>query len=331
MLEYINKKNINKELLEELLSEKTNSTIFSFVSSFYALKPWNSDDLFDIYNLLKKSNCSLHQYNNCDSISITATGGEQNTRTLYVTPVVAFILSVYKPTFLQGNTAISGCGCGNFAEADIIRELNVKRATKTDALNILQEDNFVFLHALIFHSILKNYHKIRACLGFRDIFKVASTLADPYLSSNLFLCVFSEDQLQHSASILSKRNTKHSILVTGLDGIDEASLKGKSKLADIKGNAIEYIDFSPEDFGFNKIKSLSEIGSVNSLKKECAIIVDILRNKEMGNKTQLCILNAGIALYAADVAQSINEGIELARRTIESGEVYKKYLSFINI
>ncbi|MDR0506858.1 MAG: hypothetical protein LBH32_08605 [Dysgonamonadaceae bacterium] len=322
-------KKIDKELLDILLSDKIDGALFSFISSFYSLKSWNSDDLFDIYNLLKKSNSSLQQYNNWDSIAITATGGELNTRTLYVTPIIAFILSIYKPTFLQGNKAITGCGCGNFAEADIMNMLGIKMTTATNALYILQEDNLAFLHALIYHSILKKYHEIRACLGFRDIFKVASTLADPYSSSNLFLCVYSEEQLKYSASILSKRNTTHSIIVTGLDGIDEASLKGKSKLADIKGDKIEYIDFYPEDYGFHSINSLSEIGSVPDLTTECNTIIDILKNEEQGNKTQLCILNAGIALYAADVTQSIGEGINLARKTIESGDVYKKYLSLI--
>ncbi|MDR0505973.1 MAG: hypothetical protein LBH32_04025 [Dysgonamonadaceae bacterium] len=324
----INNKCVSQEQLQDLLI-KNDEVFFSFISSFYALKPWTENDLLDVYNLLKKSNKFLHN-TFTDSISITATGGELNTRTLYVTPVVSILLSAFKSTFLQGNTAISGCGCGNFAEADIMKELGIEFVNQTNVSNIFHKDNFAFLHALTFHSLLGNYHEIRANLGFRDIFKVASSLADPFLSSNLFICVYSEEQLRYSAAILAKRKPKHAVLVTGLEGIDEASLKGKTILADIKNNNIAYIEFLPSMYGFDCIDSLSEVGSVSTLTDECNIIVDILKNHEQREKTQFCILNAGIALYAADIVKSIEKGIELARQTIESGQAYNKYLSLIN-
>jgi anthranilate phosphoribosyltransferase len=331
----INSKTVSQEQLRELLN-KDEELYFSFISSFYALKPWDKYDLLDVYYLLRDTNQSLHGIYS-DSIAITASGGELNTRTLYVTPVVAILVSIFKPTFLQGNTAISGCGCGNFAEADIIKELGIK-CMGHDDLNTIQKDNFAFIHALTFHPLLKKYHKIRASLGFRDIFKVASTLADPFLSSNLFLCVYSEEQLRNCADILNgtadihKRTLKHAVIVTG-EGIDEASLSGITTLADIPFKGTSHVScLGHIDFGrnFEGIDSLYEIGSELILSNECKQIINILKNNEQGGKTQLCILNAGIALYAADIVKSIENGIELARHTIESGQAYKKYLSLIN-
>lgn len=318
------KTTLMKKQLSKLLPE-TNNLLFAHVSSYYSRKPWNENDLRDAYELLRDSNQAFHQ-NPLESISVTATGGELNTRTLYVTPVVAIILSIYKPTFLQGNKAISGCGCGRFAEADIMRKLGVRITNGSNALSVFQANNFAFLHALNFHPLLEKYHKPRAALGFRDIFKVASTLADPFLSPHLFLCIYSEEQLRYSASILANRNTKHSVLVTGLSGIDEASIKGKTLLVDLKGNHAEYKTFSFSEYGFSDISSMPELRSKETLTEECEVIINILRNKERGCKAQLCVLNAGIALYAADVAKSIKVGIELAKKTIETGVAYKKFL-----
>lgn len=317
-----------KNIFDEIIN-KRDLDVFIKISEHYREKPWNSNDLYNVFNILHSQ--SQHINNSENTVSITATGGEKKIRTLYVSFISSIIVSLFKPVFMQGNRAVTGCNCGSFAEADIVELFGYNQNINTQEMNKLKNhDNFLFLYALKYHPLLEKYHRIRGVLGFRDIFKVASTLANPTDSDYLFLCIYSREQLYQCKEILLKRQIKHGVIVNGSDGIDEASISGKTIMADIKRNSYDLLEFEPKEFGLTKY-NIEEVSSCENIEDELIVIKEILSGVGNKAKIDLCILNAGLALYASDVVDDIKSGIQLAKESIYNGNAFNTFNEIFNL
>lgn len=218
----------------------------------------------------------------------------------------------------HGNRSVSS-KCGS---ADLLKELEVNIECGVDVVErCLDEIGIGFLFAPLLHGAMKYATPVRRQIGIRTIFNVLGPLTNPAGASCQLLGVYSKDLVEPLANVLKNLGSVHALVVHGSDGLDEITTTGKTFVAEVKGEGLKSYEIDPAQFGFAKSKREDLIGG--DVKLNSKIALDILGGKQ-GPRTDIVALNAGCAIYAADKAVSIKEGVELAKSSISSGKALEK-------
>ena len=175
---------------------------------------------------------------------------------------------------------------------------------------------------------MKYVGSIRKELGFRTVFNILGPLTNPAKPRRQLLGVYDEYLIEPLAKVLMELGVQRGMVVYGMDKLDEISLSAPTKVCEIKGDSLTLYEIKPEDFGLKRCKKEDLAGGD---PKENASITLAILNGEKGPKTDAVLLNAGAALYIGDKANSIKEGIDLARNLIESKKAIKVLEDFIRI
>jgi len=217
----------------------------------------------------------------------------------------------------HGNRAVSGkSGSADLLEAagvylDLTPE-QVSRSVETVGVG--------FMFAPAHHGAMKFAAAPRRELGLRTLFNILGPMSNPAGVKHQVLGVFSKELCRPMAEVLARLGSKHVLVVHAQDGLDEISLAAPTYVAELKNGEITEYRIQPEDFG---IKSQSLIGlNVDDAQGSLTLIRDALgrRKTENGQKAaDMIVLNAGAALYAADVAGTLKEGVELAHDALHTG------------
>lgn len=160
-----------------------------------------------------------------ERLSISATGGERVNRTLYVSLAVGIICSLFVPTVVQGNRAVTGCSCGKCAESDIVEAGGYDISDRTYPEATLCAHRFAYLHAQKFHPILWRFAHQRGHLGFHDFCKIGAGIAEPSASAYRYLAVWEDELSRCAASALNRlegTTLPKSVALTGGEMIDES-------------------------------------------------------------------------------------------------------------
>jgi anthranilate phosphoribosyltransferase len=173
---------------------------------------------------------------------------------------------------------------------------------------------------------MKNVAPVRKELGVRTIFNILGPLTNPAAAPNILMGVFHSDLVGIQVRALQRLGTEHALVVYGRDGLDEVSLGAATMVGELRDGQVREYEIHPEDFGFS-------MSSQRSLRVETpaqsrAMLQSVLGN-EAGAARDITLLNAGVALYAANVAPSIQDGVALAREALASGSALQKMNQFI--
>lgn len=222
----------------------------------------------------------------------------------------------------HGNRAVSGkSGSADLLEASgIYLDL-----TPAQVARCIETVGVGFMFAPAHHGAMRHAAQARRELGLRTIFNMLGPLANPAGVRHQVLGVFSQALCRPLAEVLQRLGSQHVLVVHAQDGLDEVSLAAPTHVAELKDGVISEYRVQPEDFG---IKSQSLIGlSVEGAEDSLALIRDALgrRQTEAGQKAaEMIVLNAGAALYAADHATSLKEGVQLAHDALHTGLAREK-------
>jgi anthranilate phosphoribosyltransferase len=190
----------------------------------------------------------------------------------------------------------------------------------------IREVGIGFLFAPALHGTMKHAVGPRKEIGIRTIFNILGPLANPAGAEVQVLGVFRKDLTAVMAEVLGKLGCRRAMVVCGEDGMDEITTTGKSYVAEwVDGKVREYT-VHPKDFGI-PVSALDELRGGDA-KENARIILELLDGKE-GSKRDIVLLNAGAALHAAGAGESIQEGIELARQSIDNGAAANKLQAVI--
>ena len=173
---------------------------------------------------------------------------------------------------------------------------------------------------------MKNVAPVRKELGVRTIFNILGPLTNPAGAPNILMGVFHSDLVGIQVRALQRLGAEHALVVYGRDGMDEISLGAATLVGELKNGHLTEYEIHPEDFGMQMASNRSL--RVDTPEQSMAVVRAVLDN-EAGAPRDIVILNAGVALYAANVASSIEEGIALARNAIESGAAKSKLAQFV--
>ena len=260
-----------------------------------------------------------------DLFEIVGTGGDNagsfNISTTSAIVAAAGGMKVSK----HGNRAASS-KCGT---ADCLEALGVNiEEDPAKCRELLEKVGICFFFAQKYHNSMKYVGAIRKELGFRTVFNILGPLTNPAHPKRQLLGVYDEYLIEPLAKVLMELGVKRGMVVYGMDKLDEISLSAPTKVCEIKDGSLHTYEIKPEDFGLSRCKKEDLAGG--DPKENAAITLSILKG-EKGAKRDAVLLNAGAALYIGEKAKSIQEGINLAARLIDSKKALKVLEDFIKV
>ncbi len=251
-------------------------------------------------------------------VDTCGTGGDSS-GTFNISTASAFVAAAAGARVAKhGNRSISSkSGSADVLEAAGVRlDLNPEQVRRC-----LDEVGIGFMFAPAHHSAMKHAIGPRREIGARTVFNVLGPLTNPAGAPNQVLGVFSKDLLEPMAEVLQKLGSHHVLVVHARDGLDEISIAVETDVAELKDGQIRHFSVSPEMFGLkrNSLDGLKAEDAQQSLK----IIRSVLEDTAGPARDIVCI-NAGAAIYAAGVADSLEDGVKRADKAISSGDAHKK-------
>lgn len=225
----------------------------------------------------------------------------------------------------HGNRAVSS-GCGS---ADVLEALGVNVSANQDIVEeCIQQIGIGFLFAPKLHGAMKYAIGPRREIGIRTIFNMLGPLTNPAGATAQLLGVYDPKLTEMFAGVLKNMGTKRAFVVHGSDGLDEATISGETRVAELKEGIITTYNINPVDY-FGKTYPLETIrGGDPAVNAQ--IVKDVLSGKP-GACRDVVLLNAGMAIVAGEKAKDIKEGIRIAADCIDSGVAVKKLQALIQM
>jgi anthranilate phosphoribosyltransferase len=201
----------------------------------------------------------------------------------------------------------------------VLEALGVKLDLSPERVaDCIEEISIGFLYAPAHHSAARFAAAPRKELGTRTLFNLLGPLTNPAGAPHQLLGVFAERWVEPLARVLQRLGSKHVLVVHSTDGLDELSISAPSHVAELRNGQVHTYVFHPEDAGIQR-QPLDSV-RVDGPEESASMIREIFAGHR-GPSADMVALNAGAALYAADKASSIREGVELARSVLASGAV----------
>ncbi|MFH1783401.1 MAG: anthranilate phosphoribosyltransferase [bacterium] len=247
------------------------------------------------------------------------TGGDRKNTFNISTLTALVVASAGVIVAKHGNKSVSS-KCGS---ADLLDELGVNiKASKEVVEECIEKVGIGFLFAPLLHGAMKYAMPVRKEMGIRTVFNVLGPLTNPAGANYQLLGVYDKNLVKPLAEVLGNLGAKHALVVHGKDGLDEVTITDLTYVAELKDGKVTTYEIDPGSLGIKKA-TIDDLKG-GEAKENAAIALSILKNEEKGPLLDIVILNAGCALYACDEARDIKEGIEIAKKAIESGKALEK-------
>ena len=252
-------------------------------------------------------------------IDTCGTGGDGG-KTFNISTAVAIVAaSGGAKVAKHGNRAVSS----KSGSADVLTELNIKTDyTQEESAKIIQEKGMAFLFAPQYNGAMKNVAKERKELGTRTIFNMIGPLSNPAPLTGQLMGIYDASLLESAGKVLKNLGLNRALIVCGDDGLDEITTTTTTNVCELNEGQLKTYKLNPEDFGIS-LASPEDIQG-GTPKENAQIIKDGLKGKK-GPQRDIVVLNSGAALYAAEIVDSLKEGIEKAAELIDSKKAYEKY------
>ena len=218
----------------------------------------------------------------------------------------------------HGNRSISS-KCGS---ADVMEALGVRIDLPPARIAAcLEATGIAFLYAPTLHAAMKYVQPARRQLRLRTVFNLLGPLTNPANASAQVVGVYSGDLVEKLAEALSELGLRRALVVHGRDGLDEITISGPTKIAEVRNGQVRVYEVSPEEFGLRRAP-LDEIAGGNA--QENAAIIRAILGGERSCRRDVVLLNAAAALVAAGQADRIGEAVPLAAYAIDSGHARQR-------
>ena len=251
-------------------------------------------------------------------VDIVGTGGD-GANTFNISTCAAFVIAAAggKVSKHGGRSVSSKSGSADAMEA---LGININLSPAQIAQSIAQV-GIGFMFAPNHHPAMKNVAPIRKEMGVRTLFNILGPLTNPAGAPNILMGVFHADLVGIQVRALERLGAEHALVVYGRDGLDEVSLGGATLVGELKNGQVREYEIHPEDFGLPMASTRAL--QVETPEQSRQILLDVLQGKP-GPARDIVALNAGAALYAANVVPSIAEGLARAQHAIDSGQAKAK-------
>ena len=259
-------------------------------------------------------------------VDTCGTGGDL-LKTFNVSTAAAFISSGAGVTIAKhGNRSVTS-KCGS---ADVLEALGVNlNASPSTVEKTIEQIGIGFMFAPAFHPAMKNAIIPRREIGIRTVFNILGPLTNPANANAQVLGVYDPKLVESMVKVLQRLGLEEALVVHGVDGLDEISIVGQTKLGWLKDGQITTKTIVPQDIKLKVAKS-NEISGYDA-PQSARIMVDILNGveKEESPRRQMVLANAAAALLVGGKVEDLSSGVELGNEVIESGKAYEKLRQLI--
>ena len=274
--------------------------------------------------VMREFSTKVHVADKRHLVDIVGTGGD-GSHTFNISTCSMFVAAAAgaKVSKHGGRSVSSKSG-----SADVLEALGININLKPDAIaQCIADVGVGFMFAPNHHPAMKNVAPVRKELGVRTIFNILGPLTNPADAPNILMGVFHPDLVGIQVRALQRLGAEHALVVYGKDGMDEVSLGAATVVGELKGGEITEYEIHPEDYGLAMASNRTL--RVETPEQSMAMLRSVL-DDEPGAARDIVILNAGAALYAANVAESMLAGIALARKAITSGAAKGKLAQLVS-
>lgn len=247
------------------------------------------------------------------AVDVVGTGGDAK-GTYNVSTATAFVIAgAGVPVAKHGNRAVSS----RSGAADVLSQLGIDLAmTPITAQRCLDEAGIAFLFAPTYHSAMRHAAPVRQALKLRTIFNLLGPLSNPAGTKRQLIGVFSEVWLEPLAEAMKRLGAEHVWVIHGSDGLDELTTTGPSKVVEMRDGVIRRIEVTPDQIGVQPVP-LEKL--LCPSPEESAAAIKGLLAGQAGPFRDIVLLNAAAALIVAGRADTLPEGAEIARQSIDQG------------
>ena len=251
-------------------------------------------------------------------VDTCGTGGD-SLNTFNISTTSAFVVGASGARVAKhGNRSVSS----KSGSADVLEAAGINiELDEEQVASCIEDVGIGFMFAPMHHSAMKHAIGPRRELGVRTLFNILGPLTNPAAAPNQVIGVFSRKWLNPLAETLKQLGSNHVLVVHSEDGMDEISISTKTFITELKNGEIKNYEISPDNFGIKK-HNIAEL-SVYNINESLTMMKSVLDNNDNAAKAIVSI-NAGAAIYAAGISDSIKEGIDKALDVIESGAAKKK-------
>ena len=257
-------------------------------------------------------------------VDIVGTGGD-GSHTFNISTCAMFVAAACGARVSKhGNRSVSS----KSGSADVLQALGVPMSLAPAAIaRCIADTGIGFMFAPNHHPAMKNVAPVRKELGVRTIFNILGPLTNPADAPNILMGVFHPDLVGIQVRALQRLGAEHALVVYGRDGMDEVSLGAGTLVGEYQDGGIREYEIHPEDFGLTMASSRAL--RVDTPEQSRVLMQAVLDNQP-GPARDIVMLNAGVALYAANVVASMADGVAAAREALASGRALAKMHQFVS-
>ena len=273
--------------------------------------------------VMREFSTKVHVKDATHMVDIVGTGGD-GAGTFNISTCATFVIAAAgaKVSKHGGRSVSSKSGSADAMEALGVN-INLNAAQIADCI---RDVGIGFMFAPNHHPAMKNVAPVRKELGVRTIFNILGPLTNPAGAKNILLGVFHQDLVGILVRALKDLGMQHALVVFGRDVMDEVSIGATTMVGELKDGEVREYEIHPEDFGIDMASNRSI--KVQTPEESQAMLLGVLDGQK-GAARNIVLMNAGAALYAANVASDMAEGINKAREAIDSGAARAKLEQFI--
>ena len=324
----INKKSLTSAEMHwqmtEIMSGRATSAQIAAVLTALRMKGESIDEITAAAKVMRELAEPL-QLQGEHLVDTCGTGGDgQNT--FNISTASAFVVAAAGGKVAKhGNRSVSS-SCGS---ADVLEAAGVNLdLTPEQVKTCVDQIGVGFLFAPVWHSAMKHARAPRKELGVRTLFNLLGPLSNPAQTPNQLVGVFDDEWLEAFAEVLQRLGSKHVLVVHADDGLDEISIASSTQIAELKDGEISRYSIEPEQFGIQRT-SLKPLAVTNA--EQSLVLINQIFDGESGAATDIVLLNAGAAIYAADLTANLDDGIQLARNVINNGSAKARFMQLIGL
>ena len=260
-----------------------------------------------------------------DLVDIVGTGGD-GARTFNISSTAMFVAAAAGAQVAKhGSRSVSSSS----GAADVLERLGVPMTLSPEQVaQSIERCGIGFMFAQNHHSAMRYVAPVRKALGVRTMFNILGPLTNPAGAANQLLGVFHIDLCGILSRVLQQLGSQHVLVVHGSDGLDEITVRGSTRIAELHQGSVREYDVHPEDFGISVYADLDGL-TVENAAQSLALMNAVLAGEAKGAARDIVLLNAAACLYAGNRATSLKEGVEMAREAIDSGKALAKQQEFV--
>jgi anthranilate phosphoribosyltransferase len=258
-------------------------------------------------------------------VDTCGTGGD-GAHTFNISTTAAFVVAAAGGKVAKhGNRSVSS-KCGS---ADVLEAAGVSLdLTPEQVAQCVNEVGVGFLFAPKFHGAMKHAIGPRREMGVRTIFNLLGPLTNPAGAPHQVIGVFSKQWVEPLAQVLARLGSEHVLVVHAEDGMDEISVGAATSVAELKDGKVATYTVTPEQFGVRR-GDVAEI-AVDSVAESLTMVESVLNNED-GPARDIVALNAGAAIYAANLTPTLDAGVKTAQSVIASGAARDKLYALVGL